>query len=174
MLSSFPRPFDDEFLADLPYSPEVLFLDQILEIDEAKNMVRCRMPTHLPLPLTESQRVHPVRHPKHVAGAVMVHASGMLGFVHAYYLLGLRHNQGWVGYGTHLHKVVFRKLVPPGEPIIATCVATRMRRGKTRCFGRYTFEYTHEGDVCYEGEQSAIWLDTSVAGAALLDAASEQ
>ncbi len=158
MLPVTPCAFDDDFLADLPYSPEVLFFDRILEIDAAKNLVKCRMPTDGPMPLTEHQRVHPVRHPKHVAGAVMVHASGMLGFVHAYYLLGLRHSEGWIGYGTHLHRVVFRKLVPPGEPIEATCIATKQRLGTVRHMIRYSFEFRHEGQLCYEGDQTAVWL----------------
>lgn len=87
----------------------------------------------------------------------MVHATGMLGFVHAYHVLGLRHHQGWIGYGTHIHRVVFRKLVTPGSPIISTCTATRVRKGKTRYFVRYEFEFRHEGQLCYEGEQSAMW-----------------
>ncbi len=149
---------DPEFLADLPYDPEVLFFDELTEIDREKSLIRCRMPTSDLLPLTRSQRVHPVHHPRHVAGAVMVHATGMLGFVHAYHLLGLRHRDGWIGYGTHIHRVVFRKLVQPGAPIDATCQATRTRAGKQRYFIRYRFEMRHEGAVCYEGEQTAVWL----------------
>jgi 3-hydroxymyristoyl/3-hydroxydecanoyl-(acyl carrier protein) dehydratase len=159
-LPTTPCAFDEEFLADLPYDPEVLFFDRILELDPARSFVRCRMPTSGALPLTRSQRAHPVRHPSHVAGAIMVHATGMLGFVHAYYLLGLRHHEGWVGYGTHLHKAVFRKLVPPGEPIEATCRATRQRLGKARHFIRYELLFFHEGNLCYEGDQSAVWLLT--------------
>ncbi len=170
MLPATPCDFDESFLADLPYDPEVLFFDRLLAIDAEKSMVRCRMPTDRPLPLTTSQRAHPVRHPSHVAGAVMVHATGMLGFVHAYYLLGLRHAEGWVGYGTHIHRVVFRKLVPPGAPIDATCVATRARHGKKRHVMRYSFEFRHEGDLCYEGDQSAVWMLTGDGAAASLGA----
>ncbi len=166
-MTALPPPgssFDETFLADLPYSPEVLFFDRILEIDAEKSLVRCRMPTDVPLPLTTSQRAHPLRHPQHVAGAVMVHATGMLGFVHAYYLLGVRHADGWIGYGTHIHRVVFRKLVAPGSPIEATCIATRKRIGKTRHILRYSFEFRHEGAVCYEGDQSAVWINTVAEG----------
>jgi len=157
-LPETPCAFDEAFLADLPYDPEVLLFDQLLEADAEQRRVRCRMPTDRPLPFTDSQRVHPTRHPRHVAGAVMVHATGMLGFVHAYYLLGLRHHQGWVGYGSNIHKVSFRKLVPPGSPIEATCTATRQRLGKARHVVRYSFEFRHEGEICYEGDQSAFWL----------------
>src|SRR4051812_15250195 len=140
---------DPEFLADLPYDPEVLFFDELLEIDREKGLVRCRMPTDRPMPFTSSQRAHAVQHPSHVAGAVMVHATGMLGFVHAYHVLGLRHRDGWIGYGTHIHRVVFRKLVTPGAPIEAVCQATRSRIGKVRHLIRYRFEFRHEGDLCY-------------------------
>ena len=150
--------FDDAFLADLPYDPEVLLFDAIVELDPAEKRVVCRMPTDKPLPFTTSQRAHPSRHPRHVAGATLVHASGMLGFIHSYFLHGMRHSEGWIGYGTHLYQVVFRKLVPPGEPIIATCREVRGRRGATKQFVRYAFEFRHEGDVCYEGEQSAVWM----------------
>ena len=153
-----PCDFDEAFLADLPYSPEVLFFDRLLDVDREQKLVRCSMPTNKPLPLTESQRVHPVRHPKHVAGAVLVHATGMLGFVHAYHLLGLRHHEGWIGYGTHMHSAVFRKLVEPGTPIEATCRTVRARIGAARHFVRYAFEFRHEGAVCYTSEQSAVWL----------------
>ena len=164
MLPTAPCDFDADFLADLPYDPEVLFFDKLLAIDAEKSLVVCRMPTDVPLPLTTSQRAHPVRHPRHVAGAVMVHATGMLGFVHAYYLMGLRHRDGWVGYGTHIHRVVFRKLVPPGTPIEASCVTTKIRKGRTRWLIRYAFEFRHEGALCYEGDQSAVWMQVGDAG----------
>src|SRR5215471_10993389 len=108
-LPQTPLKFADDpaFIADLPYGPEVLFFDELLEIDREKNLLRCRMPTDRPMPFVTAQRAHPVRHPRHVAGAVMVHATGMMGFVHAYYMLGLRHGKGWVGYGTHIHAAKF-------------------------------------------------------------------
>lgn len=161
MTLALPLRFADDptFLADLPYDPSVLFFDELSEMDAESHRIVCRMPTDAPLPITSAQRAHPLRHPRHVAGAVMVHATGMLGFIHAYYVLGLRHSEGWIGYGTHVHRLVFRKLVVPGPaPIVATCNVTKRRIGKSRCFLRYSFEFRHEGQVCYEGDQSAMWL----------------
>lgn len=158
--------FDADFFDDLPYDPSVLFFDELLEVDREKNSIRCRMPTNRPMPIVEAQRAHPLRHPKHVAGGIMVHATGMLGFIHAYYLLGIRHKDGWIGYGTHIHRVVFRKLVQPGEPIYSTCTATRMRLGTKRHMIRYSFEFRHEGTVCYEGDQTAVWMLVDEAGGA--------
>jgi hypothetical protein len=40
----------------------------------------------------------------------------------------------------------------------ATCQATRQRLGKERCFVRYRFEFRHQGALCYEGDQTAVWL----------------
>ena len=38
------------------------------------------------------------------------------------------------------------------------CQATRARLGKTRHLVRYRFEMRHEGAVCYEGDQTAVWM----------------
>lgn len=150
--------FDQAFLDDLPYDPEVLLFDRLLEVDRDKRLVRVRWPSSAEQPITRAQRNHPRYHPPHVSGALMVHATGILGFVHAYYVLDLRHRDGWIGYGTHMDGVVFRKLVPPGGIIEASCWATRARLGRERHFVRYAFEMRHEGDICYESEQSAIWM----------------
>ncbi len=167
-MNGFPRPFDQAFLDDCPYDPDVLLLTELLEANSETSQVRVRWQTRIDDPITRAQRNHPVRHPQHVSGAMMVHATGMLGFVHAYYLLGLRHHKGWVGYGTHMHSVVFRKLVPPGDVIETTCRATKKRIGKVRHFLRYEFAFHHEGSVCYEAEQSAMWLNTAAGEAAPL------
>jgi hypothetical protein len=158
MLPRTPCAFDRELLDDLSYEPEVLLFDQLLELNEAQSLVRCRMPAHADLPLTRSQRAHPIRHPRHVNGGVIIHATGMIGFVHAYFLLGLRHRDGWVGYGTHIHRAVFRRMIVPGPPAEASCRATRVRKGKTRYFVRYALEFRQEGALCYQGDQSAVWL----------------
>lgn len=156
-----PVRFEQAFLDDLPYEPSVLLFDRLLEVDREGSLVRCSMPTDGVIPFTDRQRAHARRHPSHVAGAAMIHATGMLGFVHAYYVLGLRHAEGWIGYGTHIHRAVFRKLVPPGGPIECACRATKQRLGRERHVIRYEFEFTHEGDRCYEGDQTAIWMKVS-------------
>ena len=153
-----PCDFDSDFLADLPYHPRVLLFDRLEELDGEAGVVRCRMPTDRPMPFMDAQRNHPVLHPAHVAGSALVHATGMLGFVHAYFLLGLRHHEGWIGYGTNIHEAKFRKLAEPGAPIDAKCTATKLRRGKSRHVVRYSFDFRQEGERVYEGDQSAIWL----------------
>lgn len=158
-----PTPFSPEFLADMPYEPSVLFLDRIESIDREASSITCRMPTVQPMPFTDQQRVHPVRHPKHVSGAVMIQLTGSLGFVHAYHLDGLRHNVGngeggWIGFGTHIRNAVYRKLVQPGAPMMCTVTRAKVRRSKSRVFAIYKFEFRHEGDLAFESEQAAMWL----------------
>jgi len=162
-LPETPCAFDAAFLADLPYEPSVLLFDQLSEVDPERSRVTCRMPTDGNLPLTDRQRADAIRHPRHVAGALLVHATGMLGFVHAYYLLGLRHDAGWIGYGTHIHAASFRKLIPPGSPIEARCTATKQRLGRMRHVIRYSFEFFQDGELCYQGDQSAIWFNALAA-----------
>jgi len=87
-------PLEPEFVADCPYGPGGLLLDEVLTIDVEKSRVVARMPTHDDLPLTREQRVHPLYHPRHVSGGLMVHMTGMVGFVHAYYVFGIRHGEG--------------------------------------------------------------------------------
>lgn len=158
--------FSQEFLDDVFYDPAVLFFDRIVEIDREASRVVCSMSTVQPMPFTDHQRVHPVKHPKHVGGAVMIQLTGNLGFIHAYHLEGLRHAEGWTGFGTHIKSAVFRKLVRPGEaPLVCACTQTKVRRGKGRIFSIYKFEFRHEGDLAFESEQAAMWMKVEGEGA---------
>ncbi|MEM9862106.1 MAG: hypothetical protein AAF938_10850 [Myxococcota bacterium] len=153
-----PMPLDADFVADCPYDPGGLLIDELLEVDKDAGRVVVRMPTHPELPLTRQQRAHPVRHPRHVSGGLMVHMTGMVGFVHAYYVLGLRHEDGWIGYGGRIYQARFLALAEPGEPLMLEGVGTKVRRGEKRCFVRYTFAF-HQGERCvYDSEQSAMWM----------------
>ncbi len=154
----FPRALDRAFLEDLQYDPDVLFFDQIESMDIEKRSVVCRARTDRPLPITDMQRCDPIRHPRHISGAIMVHLTAMLGFVHAYYIHELRHADGWTGYGTHIHRAVFRKLAPPGMPLICCCTETRLIKTPGRRFSTYDFEIRQEDQIVYESKQSAMWL----------------
>jgi hypothetical protein len=148
---------DPAFVADCPYAPEAILFDEILETDPGKGLVVARMPTHEQLPFTASQRAHPERHPRHVSGAVMVHVTGMLGFAHAYYVLGLRHADGWIGYGTHIASARYGRLATIGPPLRLECRATQVRRIRGSIYVRYAFRFEQEGEIVYESEQGAVW-----------------
>ena len=152
-------PLDPEFVADCLYGPEAILVDDVLDVDLERSSVTCRMPTHDELPLTRHQRVHPRRHPRHVSGGLMVHMTGVMGLVHAWYVLGLRFHEGWTGYGGRIHSAKFKNLAPPGEPLVLRCTATRVRRRPRRIVARYELLFTQAGAVVYEGDQTAMWLE---------------
>ena len=148
---------DPRFVADCPYAAEAILFDEITELDGEAGRLVARMPTHDRLPLTDRQRVDPVRHPRHVSGALMVHLTGMLGFAHAYFVLGLRHADGWIGYGTHIHAARYGRLARIGPPLVLECRATQVRRIRGRIYVRYAFRFEQGDEVVYESEQGAVW-----------------
>lgn len=149
---------DPEFVADCPYGPGGLIIDDVLEVDEAASRVVVRMPAHADLPLTREQRAHPIRHPRHISGGLMVHMTGMCGFVHAYYVLGLRHADGWIGYGGRIYSARYLALAPMGEPLVLDCRATKVRQRASQVFARYEFRFTQGDTVVYESDQAAMWM----------------
>ena len=156
-------PLEPEFVRDCPYGPEGLLIDEILTVDREASLVRVRLPTDGDLPITNAQRNHPERHPAHVAGGLMVHLTGMVGFVHAYYVLDLRHAEGWIGYGVRIHDARFKALADLGEPLILQGQATRIRTIRGQRFVRYRFVFTQEDKVVYEGDQTAAWHQVEAA-----------
>jgi hypothetical protein len=157
MVSPAAMPLDPAFVADCPYGPEGLLIDELLRVDREASLVVARMPTHDDLPLTREQRAHPVRHPRHVSGGLMVHMTGMVAFLHAYYVLDLRHADGWIGYGGRIHSARFKALARPGEPMELECKATQVRQTPKSVLGRYDFRFFQAGTLVYEGDQTALW-----------------
>lgn len=149
---------DPAFVSDCPYGPEGIIIDKILEIDRGASRIVARMPSHDDLPITRTQKTHPVFHPRHVSGGLMVHVTGIVGFAHAYYVLDLRHADGWIGYGARIHSARFHAIAGPGEPIVIDCHTTRMRKGARRVLGRYSFRFTQGDKLVYEGDQTAMFM----------------
>ncbi len=148
---------DPAFVADCPYGPGALLIDDIVRVDRETSTLVARMPTHPELPITRDQRSHPERHPLHVSGGLMIHVTGMLGFAHAYYVMDLRHADGWIGYGTHIHEGRFKKMAKVGPAMTLTCSATNVRKIRGAIVARYTMRFEQDGDLVYEGDQSAIF-----------------
>jgi 3-hydroxymyristoyl/3-hydroxydecanoyl-(acyl carrier protein) dehydratase len=151
-------PLDPAFVEDAIYLPGGLLIDEILEIDRDAGRVVCRMPTHDDLPITREQRAHPVKHPRHVSGGLLIHMTGVVGLVHAYYVLDLRHAEGWVGYGGRIHSGKFKHLAQPGDPLILEGEVTRLRRGSERIVARYDLRFRQGERTVYEGDQTAMWM----------------
>ena len=151
-------PLEEAFISDSPYGPGGLLIDEIVTIDAERSHVAVRMPTTDDLPLTREQRVHPIRHPRHVSGGLMVHMTGMVALAHSYYVLGLRHADGWIGYGGRIHSARFKALAKPGEPLILECTAKQLRQSETQVLARYDFRFTQKDVLVYEGDQTALWM----------------
>ena len=151
-------PLEPDFIADALYEPEGILIDEILTIDPENSLVRVRMPTHEDLPITRAQRVHPDIHPRHVSGGLMVHMTGVAGYAHFYYILGLRHRDRWTGYGVRIHNARYHNLATIGPPLIIECRAIHTRRIAANLMVRYKMIFTQEDKLIYEGEQTAMWM----------------
>lgn len=145
---------DPAFVADCPYGPDGLLIDDIIRVDREASIVVATMPTRTDLPLTREQRVHPERHPNHVAGGLMIHVTGMLGFAHAYFVLDLLHADGWTGYGTHIHDGHGGRI---GPPMMMTCTASSVRKIRGAIVARYGFRFEQEGELVYQGDHTALF-----------------
>ena len=88
----------------------------------------------------------------------MVHMTGMVGFVHAYFVLGLRHSAGWIGYGGRIYDARFLSLATMDAPLILEGTATKVRRRQKQIFARYAFRFTQEDREVYVSEQAAMWM----------------
>lgn len=148
---------DRDFLDDCPYQPEAVLLDEITQIDVEKGLVCARMLARPDLPITRFQRVDPVRYPHHVNGGLLVHLTGILGFVHAYYVLGLRFREGWVGVGALIHKARYPNMAEIGKPLDLQLIATNVREGKTRKVVSYDFLFVQDEKPVYASNQTAVW-----------------
>ena len=146
------------FLETLPYDPSACLIDEVVELDAGAKRVRARLDTAKPLPFSTAQRGDPAVHPRHVNGAVMIHLTGVLGLVHAYFLNGLRWDEGWIGFGSRIHRGDFKRLARLGPPLELTSVETQIRKGPKRHVARYEFRFEQEGGLCYLGDQTAIWV----------------
>ena len=153
---------DAEFLADLPYDPSVLLIDH--EIVVTEDAVHATMRTDVPLPFTVAQRTHPTRHPAHVNGGTIIHLTGMLAFVHAYHVHGLRHRDGWIGFGARIERADFQKLVTLGPPMVMSCTATRHRIGTHRGMVRYDYVMRQQGALVYSSHQIGYYQNMDVQG----------
>lgn len=146
------------FVATMPYAPRAFLIDEVLEVDAARARVRARLDTTKELPLVADQRGDPATHPRHLAAPVMIQLTGMLGMVHAYFLHGVRFDEGWIGFGSRIHRADFKRLVRLGAPLELESIETKARLGPDRHIVRYEFRFTQDGALCYFGDQTATWL----------------
>lgn len=146
------------FFTTIPYDPRAFLIDEIVSMEFEARRVRARLDTTKDLPLVALQRGDPQVHPRHIPGPVLVQLTGMLGIVHAYFFHGVRFDEGWIGFGSRIHRADFKRLVRLGPPLELESVETKARTSMGRQVVRYEFRFTQEGKLCYYGDQTATWL----------------
>jgi len=72
--------------------------------------------------------------------------------------LGLRHADGWIGYGGRIYDARFVALAKMGPPLDLQLRATKIRQRENQVFGRYEFLFTQAGTLIYQGDQAAMWM----------------
>ena len=146
----------DDFERECLYAPSQWYVHDVLKIDRETHEIVALLDTTRIGALVEAQQPHP-GHPPHVPGAVAIQLTGTLGNLHAVYVLGLRPSQGWVGYGTQVKHARFHKIGRIGPPVLASAIAKKRRNFRGAWFLDYQFEFTQDGELVYESEQSAVW-----------------
>lgn len=145
------------FLDTFMYGEEAFLIDEITSLDAGAGRIEARMDTRRPLPFAAAQRVGP-HHPGHVSGAEIIMVTGSLGCMHAWFFHGCRWDEGWVGFGSRIHRGDFKRLARLGPPLLLESRETRSRVGARRVVLRYEFLFTQQGEVVYHGDQSAMFV----------------
>ncbi|MCB9680947.1 MAG: hypothetical protein H6733_05695 [Alphaproteobacteria bacterium] len=158
MTAPLPLPADavlDDFVHEALYDPSAWFVHRVLAVEPDAQRLVAEMDTTR-LALVDAQRVVP-GHPKHVPAAIAVQATGTLGHLYAVYALGLRTTEGWVGFGTHIHKARWGKMGRIGPPMWmeARCDRTRVLWGTRFC--DFSFRFEQDGETVYTSRQTAAW-----------------
>jgi hypothetical protein len=167
MARTIPAPCDPaemrRFLDTFLYDENAFLVDEIVKLDAQARAVEARLDSRRPLPITSAQR-NDARHPAHVSGAELLHATGSLGCLHAWFFHGVRWDEGWTGFGNRVHRADFKRLARVGPPLRLESRETRSRVGEKRIVIRYEFHFWQEqgpGEkeaLVYYGDQTAMFF----------------
>jgi hypothetical protein len=145
------------FLETFLYDEEAFLVDEVLRLDPEARCIEALLDTTRPLPFAARQRTN-AAHPAHVAGAEILMATGSLGCMHAWFFHGCRWDEGWVGFGSRIHRADFKRLARIGPPLHLLSRETRSRVGPRRVVLRYEFRFSQDGEPVYLGDQSAMFV----------------
>jgi hypothetical protein len=160
MPHNLPNPWPDgelqTFLDHFLYEPAAFLVDSV-EL-AADGVIEATCDTQRDLPISAMQRGDPKKHPRHVSAPELVLATGSLGCLHAYFFHGCRWQDGWVGFGSRIHRADFRDIVRRGPPMTMRSVEVRKRVQPKRVVLRLEFEFMQEGRLVYRGDQTAMFV----------------
>ena len=157
-LRAVPRSVRQHFLDTFFYAPEVFLLDDAIRASSETREIEARLDTNRNLPIAAWQRGDEAAHPRHVSAPELPMATGNLGCLSAYLFHGVRWDEGWVGFGSRLHRADFRGLARLGPPLELRSRETRVRVGERRIVLRFEFVFQQEDRVVYRGDQTAMFL----------------
>jgi hypothetical protein len=156
-----PGPYEpaemDRFLASFMYREDAFLVDEVLSLDAGTQTLVARLDTRRRLPFASRQRVD-ANHPRHVSAAEILMVTGSLGCLHAWFFHGCRWDEGWVGFGSRVHRADFKALARIGPPLELHSRETRARVGERRVVLRYAFRFTQGDSVVYVGDQTAMFV----------------
>jgi hypothetical protein len=169
MPRTIPAPCDPaelrRFLDTFLYDERAFLVDEIRRIDEGARAMEAILDTRRELPITAAQRTGP-RHPAHVSGGELIHATGSLGCLHAWFFHGVRWDEGWSGFGNRIHRADFKRLARVGPPLRLESRETQSRVGSRRLVIRFEFRFWQRQGTApdakealvYAGDQTAMFL----------------
>jgi hypothetical protein len=152
----------ERFLSTFLYTREAFLIDEVLRVDADERAIDAHMETKGTLPIARFQRGDPQVHPRHVSGPELILVTGNLGCLHAWFFHGCRWDEGWVGFGSRIHRADFRSLVTLGPPLLLHSRETRVRARPKRVVIRYEFRFFQESKLVYYGDQTAIFMKDRV------------
>ena len=160
-LPSMPGPYTQadlqHFLDTYMYREDAFLIDEFVALDAEAKRIEARMDTRRPLPFAATQR-ESEHHPRHVSGGEIIMVTGSLGCLHAWFFHGCRWDEGWVGFGSRIHRADFKRLARIGPPLELESQETRSRIGERRVVLRYQFEFKQDGEIVYVGDQTAMFV----------------
>jgi hypothetical protein len=156
-----PGPLDPaevkRFLESFLYREQAFLVDEVVAVDREARAIRALLDTTRELPFARAQRTGP-GHPAHVAAGEILMATGSLGFLSAWLFHGVRWDEGWVGFGTRVHRADWKALARIGPPLELLSREVRWRDQPRRVVTRLEFRFSQQGRLVYAGDQSAMFL----------------
>lgn len=144
------------FLEHFLYSPEVFFLTGVTSASDGRIEAVCDTTQHFPL--ASHQRGDPKKHPPHVSAPELLMMTGSLGCLSAYFFHGCKWQEGWVGFGSRIHRADYRDIAHLGPELTLVSEETKTRVGARRVVLRFAFEFSQGGRVVYRGDQTAMFV----------------
>jgi hypothetical protein len=155
----------EHFLDTFLYREDAFLIDEVTSMDHDARRIEARLDHERSFPFAKEQRTD-ANHPAHFSVGELVMVTGCLGCMHAWFFHGCRWDEGWVGFGSRIHRADFKRIALLDAPLELESRETRTRVGERRLVLRYDFVFRQRGEIVYKGDQSAMFLKDADLGQA--------